>query len=262
MAKIRNVKIIANLKGMDKEFIPLYEQVLADMVKVLESSHLLESWKSVTGKYKTRMEGELNAKIKKMTNEQLELLIFDKTEIDKNGAIWHIISDIDVRTYYTIKNVIGYGLTTDDITRVNTRYLKPYSTPLTLAWKRERAQNLYHEKFHDRGAHHDSAATARRPNSAAYLAGTVMDVAWNIVFKEKLADVGVIMPTTKPVVKPIEDNTPAKPDTAPHTEDTVPTPVDETVKPVEITNPNPITRVCYKPWWGFGLITRCYNINE
>lgn len=75
--------------------------------------------------------------------------------------------ELMVETYHTWKNVIGYGLPSDTIIRVNRKYLDRYSIHRTKDLINI-GSNLLHEHGHDMGFKHDFMRTKRRPKSICY----------------------------------------------------------------------------------------------
>lgn len=84
--------------------------------------------------------------------------------------------------YYSLRDVIGYGLPNDKITRLNTRYLNRYSThnPVHLMYV---GSNLLHEDGHDKGFDHDFWNTARRKNSICYILNRAYENAYSTIYK-------------------------------------------------------------------------------
>jgi hypothetical protein len=89
---------------------------------------------------------------------------------------------LEVEPYYSVKNVIGYGLPQDNITRLNTRFLNQYSAhnPVHIMLV---GSNLLHEKGHDKGFEHDFWDTPRRKNSLCYVLNRAYEKAYCTVNK-------------------------------------------------------------------------------
>lgn len=100
---------------------------------------------------------------------------------DKNDYMGSLGIALEVYTYYTASNVIGYGTAANRNINVNTKYLNTYS-PGNLYDIRAVGSNLLHEHGHDCGYEHDFKATARRPNSIAYILGRAYQKAFSKVY--------------------------------------------------------------------------------
>lgn len=84
--------------------------------------------------------------------------------------------ELTIETYHTWKNVIGYGLPSDTIIRVNKKYLNRYDLHST-SDRIKIASNLLHEHGHDMGFKHDFLRTKRRTNSICYVLNRVYEKA-------------------------------------------------------------------------------------
>lgn len=87
-----------------------------------------------------------------------------------------------VEPYYSIRNVIGYGLAGDEITRLNTKYLNNYN-PLNMYHQMYVGSNLLHEHSHDIGFDHDFYATKRRKNSVSYILNRAYEDAYITIYQ-------------------------------------------------------------------------------
>jgi len=128
------------------------------------------------------LEGELSEWKNKTVKEIYEVL-FDS----KDGDFCSIT--LEIFTYYTAANVIGYGTAANKNIYVNRKYLNTYE-PGNLFDLRAVGSNLLHEHGHDCGFDHDFDSTRRRPNSIAYILGKAYQIAYsqiyNIEYKEKV----------------------------------------------------------------------------
>lgn len=184
---IKRVVIEADLKGVQERYRPLVLKSMEDMKTVLAHPYFFECFKDEI-ENSNGLEGELS-KWKTATPEQIFLQLFYKV-VDGVGYISY-----QVRTYYSPKRVIGFGVASDDVTNINTKYLQTYSIE-DQEDRKEVGSNLLHEKFHDRGMEHDFNPTRRRKNSVAYLANRAYERAYShIILKQ------VIIEEPKPIKK-------------------------------------------------------------
>lgn len=164
-----------DLSELDSKYRELYTRAIEDMWQVVNSQHFLDAFKEVVQGYAKYLEGELG-KYRHDSPEEIVQMIREACK------------QVHVRAYWTNANVIGYGLPSDDITRVNTRYLAGERADVAKD-RMERGKNLVHEKAHDGGAHHDFNATARRDNSIAYLAGKAYEITYWRCFPDEATTV-------------------------------------------------------------------------
>lgn len=89
--------------------------------------------------------------------------------------------DLHLTTYYTLRNVIAYGLANDPVIHLNTKYLDRYDVfneeHLMLI-----GSNLLHEDGHDKGFSHDFFDTKRRKNSINYILNRVYERTYRYVY--------------------------------------------------------------------------------
>lgn len=99
---------------------------------------------------------------------------------------------LQIKTYYSLRNVIGYGLPNDPWIHLNTRYLDKRELfddeSLMLI-----GSNLLHEHGHDVGFDHDFYDTQERKYSICYILNRAYERAFRIIYK---------LPEPKPAVYP------------------------------------------------------------
>lgn len=88
---------------------------------------------------------------------------------------------LELRTYYSIKNVIGFGYPNDATIYLNTKYLGRYKVD-NLEDLMSIGSNLLHEHSHDCGFEHDFYNTSKRKNSISYLLNRVYERAFREVY--------------------------------------------------------------------------------
>jgi len=89
--------------------------------------------------------------------------------------------DLNIQTYYTSRDVIGYGTAADRVIHVNTKYLNGYSADSLLDMM-EVFSNLLHEDSHDKGFGHDFNNTKRRKNSVSYILNRVYERTFKYIY--------------------------------------------------------------------------------
>lgn len=183
------MKINENLSKLDKRYHELYRRSLRDVETVLDSKHFIDCIEEDLDQFKSRLAGELNSRLRNMST--VDAVAKLRQECEKQTTIVG---------YYTTANVIGYGLPSDDITRVNTRYLQGERADVAKD-RAERGSNYVHEKCHDMGSDHDLKRTARRSNSWAYVMGYAYKDAHRRCFPEQY---GTIAKPPADQVKPIK----------------------------------------------------------
>lgn len=173
---MRKMNVRPDLSKLDKRYWDLYLATITDIRLVLPSPEFREAVKQLLGSYKVPLAGELGPLKNKPLEEVIELTIqaFEK--------------ELTIIGYYTEANVIGYGLPSDNKTRVNTRYLQGRSAKVALD-RVLTGSNLLHEKNHDAGGDHDFKATTRRPNSWSYIFGEAYKIAFWRVFPWEMGTV-------------------------------------------------------------------------
>jgi hypothetical protein len=229
LMKVRNVVIEADLKGVETKYLDLFRAVIKDMQVVLENDAWDHALRDVIAG-SNGLEGELS-QWKNKTWQQIRDRFF--VRYDKEANTYHV--RLIIKTYYTIKRVVGYGVASDDIIRVNTKYLSSYSAKDSEDRKKV-GSNLIHEEYHNRGMDHDSSATARRKHSIAYLSNDAFEIAYDAIFIKKTASTTVDVPPVTLPSAPVEE-TPDNPEV-----------------PVILTPPTPgrIVTVCgWSKKWGF-----------
>lgn len=155
----------ADLSGVLPRYRPLFQAAIEKMPEVIKSPLFLHNLKAEILKSKN-LEGELS-KWKNASMEEIYQYI--------------VASDIHLvlHTYYTVKNVIGYGYASTVDIYVNTKYLVNDSLD-DLEDLMDIGSNLLHEHGHDMGFDHDFKATRRRPNSICY----ILNRAYEKTFKQ------------------------------------------------------------------------------
>lgn len=183
------MKINEDLSKLDKKYHELYRRSLRDVEIVLDSQYFIDCIEEGLDQFKTRLAGELNSRLRNMST--VDAVARLKAACEKQTTI---------EGYFTTANVIGYGLPSDDITRVNTRYLQGERADVAKD-RAERGSNYVHEKSHDMGSDHDFTRTARRSNSWAYVMGYAYKEAHRRCFPEQYGT--VVRPPTgvKPKVR-------------------------------------------------------------
>jgi hypothetical protein len=82
-----------------------------------------------------------------------------------------------LNTYYTVRDVIGYGNPGTNKIYLNTKYLDMYNINNLVDLMRI-GSNLLHEHSHDCGFSHDFYPTKRRPNSLSYILNRAYETAF------------------------------------------------------------------------------------
>lgn len=158
----------ANLDGVLTRFRPLFLAATGKMGSVIASPLFLENLNHEIAR-SNGLEGELS-QWKKSSAEEIHL------HIVKNGVM-----DLTLLTYYSAKNVIGYGYATTADIYVNTKYLTNDSIE-DLEDLCDIGSNLLHEDGHDKGFSHDFKATKRRKNSICYILNRVYEKTFRQVY--------------------------------------------------------------------------------
>lgn len=143
----------------EKKYKALFDASVADMLTVLNNPRFLQIFAEElddSRDAKGTLKGELSSWKDKSAQE-----IFNRLFV--NGELRLII-----KTYYSPKRVIGYGVHSDDNINVNTKYLADYTVD-DPEDRKQVGSNLGHEEYHNRGMDHDFRATARRKHSVCYI---------------------------------------------------------------------------------------------
>jgi hypothetical protein len=140
-----------NFKKFDLKYRELVESAILHMQYVVASPIFMEILKDEISK-SNGLEGELS-----MWKEALPEEIYE--------ALFPIT--LYLSTYYSFRNVIGYGTPDTKEIFLNTKYLDNYSMKLEDLMMI--GSNLLHEHSHDCGFDHDFYNTARRRNSLSYI---------------------------------------------------------------------------------------------
>lgn len=152
-----------NFKNFNMNYRSLIEKAVVHMEKVLNNELFGEILADEISK-SNGLEGELS-KWKHASVDEILATLFPIT--------------LNLNTYYTRRNVIGYGYPNDKNIYLNTKYLSGYSVDRLLDLM-EVGSNLLHEHSHDCGFDHDFKATRRRPNSLSY----ILNRAYERTFKQ------------------------------------------------------------------------------
>jgi hypothetical protein len=108
---------------------------------------------------------------KGLTNEEIYLRIMEGAEtLSRDGDGGNVVDsemDIDIKLYYSSKNVVGYTYPNVLQIWVNKKYFIPNSLGAVAA-------NVIHEWTHKIGFGHDYSSTSRRPYSVPYGVGTIV----------------------------------------------------------------------------------------
>ncbi len=147
-----SLKISYNLNGVEEKYKALMIRSIVYLDEVVYSTLFLECLREEIAK-SNNLEGETS----EWKNKSAEQIYAALTPIK-----------LKLFTYYTIKNVIGYGVASNKNIYVNTKYLSHYSVNELLDLM-EVGSNLLHEHSHDCGFDHDFEYTARRDNSVSYV---------------------------------------------------------------------------------------------
>jgi hypothetical protein len=157
--------ITANLNYQgDPKYKKLIEASVADMVTVLNDPKFKSIFTIELNESRNKLgklQGELSFWASKSGSEIYERLFMNGTSLNDTLRL-------NVRTYYSPKRVIGYGVASDDWINVNTKYLRNYTIDDPYD-RKEVGSNLGHEEYHSRGMSHDFKNTARRKHSVAYI---------------------------------------------------------------------------------------------
>ena len=153
------INVTADLDGVVKNLRPLFEAAVNLMPAVLEDPRFLENLADEISRSKN-LEGELSLWKNKTPKEIFDQLFKKHPEVS--------IINLTILTYYTAKNVIGYGYANTTDIYVNTKYLVNYELN-DLEDLMNIGSNLLHEHGHDCGFSHDFKSTSRRPNSICYI---------------------------------------------------------------------------------------------
>jgi plasmid maintenance system antidote protein VapI len=163
--------ITANLNYQgDPKYKKLIEASVADMVTVLNHPRFLEVLTEELMDSMDWTRNELKGELSSWANK-VPAVILGQLFID--GVL-----RLNVRTYYSPKRVIGFGVASDDWINVNTKYLKNYSHEDPHDRKAV-GSNCLHEEFHNRGMSHDFKNTARRKHSVAYISNRAYERAYD-----------------------------------------------------------------------------------
>lgn len=171
------MNVSANLDNVLERYRPLFIAALKKMGPVIASPLFLKNLKDEI-EASRNLEGELS-KWKTSSAEEIYSHILNDGEM-------HLI----LHTYYTAKNVIGYGYASSVDIYVNTKYLINDSLD-DLEDLCDIGSNLLHEDGHDKGFSHDFKSTKRRPNSICYILNRVYEKTFRQVYG---------LPIKKPVV--------------------------------------------------------------
>jgi hypothetical protein len=146
------VNIDINFKKFDNKYRELITLAVLRMEEVLASPIFFEMLSDEIANSRG-LEGELS-KWKRATVHEI------------HEALYPIV--LNLHTYYTSDNVIGFGYASSKDIYINTKYLSKYTVddPYDLM---EVGSNLLHEHSHDCGFDHDFKATDRRRNSLSYI---------------------------------------------------------------------------------------------
>jgi hypothetical protein len=147
-----SVTIVRDLNGVEETYRPMIENAIVLMESVLDSSEfylaLMEEIANSNG-----LEGELS-----------------QWKNAKGADIFKQLFPVSLklRTYYSVRNVIGFGYPDSPDIFLNTKFLSRYNVTnmvdLMLI-----GSNLFHEHSHDCGFEHSFYDTTTRDNSVSYI---------------------------------------------------------------------------------------------
>lgn len=169
------LKILRDYHNVSNTHKELFDLSIDEMENVLVHQAFLDCLYEEIDK-SNGLEGELSH-WKNKTVKEIYKNIFDSVDMPNELAK----ITLEIFTYYTTSNVLGYGTAADRNINVNTKYLNTYS-PGDLYDRRAVGSNLTHEHGHDCGYEHDFKSTARRPNSIAYILGRAYNRAYSQIY--------------------------------------------------------------------------------
>lgn len=152
-----------DLKGCEEKYRPLLTLAVNKIPTVIPTSEFLNNL-IIEINLSNGMEGELSKLKNKSAQEIRDMLLS---------------IDLFLNTYYTYKNVLGYGYPSSKNIHLNTKYLSQYRAD-NLIDLMKIGSNILHEHTHKIGAEHDFYDTKRRPNSLSY----IMNRVYEKTFKE------------------------------------------------------------------------------
>lgn len=155
-----------NFEQFDPTYRPMVLMAILRMEDVL-SSPIFYNCLAEEIMRSNNLEGELS-KWKKASLEEIYNQLFPIT--------------LYLNTYYSIRNVIGYGLPGTKNIYLNTKFLAGYSINNTIDLMYI-GSNLLHEHSHDCGFDHDFKPTARRENSLSYILNRAYERAYRKYYK-------------------------------------------------------------------------------
>ena len=147
-----------DLKGCEEKYRPLLTSAINKLPIVITSPEFLNNLiREINSS--NNMEGELSPLRYKSARDIYEKLLS---------------IDLYLNTYYTRKDVLGYGYKTSKNIHLNTKYLSSYSID-SLIDLMKIGSNILHEHTHKIGAEHDFYDTKRRKNSLSYIMNRVYE---------------------------------------------------------------------------------------
>ena len=167
-----------DLNGCEVKYRPLITAAINKISTVLTSDLFINNLIMEINLSKG-MEGELS-ELKKLSPREIYEKLFP--------------IELYLNTYYTRKNVLGYGYKTSKNIHLNTKYLSQYKID-NLIDLMKIGSNIIHEHTHKIGAEHDFYDTSRRKNSISY----IMNRVYEKTFKE-LYEIETPAPLVKYVV--------------------------------------------------------------
>jgi hypothetical protein len=176
--KVVNITTNINLDKIATPYLSIVKASLAVAQRVWES----EEFKEALGNeifLSNDLEGELSD-YKNASVEDIWKQLFDVKNVVGQGYRGKV--ELDLATYNNSwTSAIGYGLPTDDIIRLNIKYLKKLSpeNPISLM---DLGSLITHEFSHNRGFDHDFKKTKRRPNSLSYVINRAFESSYIKIF--------------------------------------------------------------------------------
>ena len=161
------VKFTYDLSNIKSSQVGLFTKAIISMEEVVNSIEFKDA---------------LNAELALSNNLEGELSVF---KVIRSAQVivdmLSLKSFLDIDTYYTSANVYGYGYSSDDIIRINTKYTNRYNINNEQDLK-ALGRTLIHEISHNLGFKHDFKATSRRKNSLSYVIGRAYEEAYDMLY--------------------------------------------------------------------------------
>lgn len=147
-----SIRIATDINGVEEKYRKMILKAVVYMESVIDSTEFKTELGRVIAE-SNELEGELS-EWKKSTPELIYVQLLPISLV--------------LRTFYTIRNTVGYGYENSKDIHLNTKFLSRYDID-DLEDLMYIGSNLLHEHGHDCGFSHDHEVTDRRPNSICYI---------------------------------------------------------------------------------------------